>query len=518
MAGKVDVISSGPTPTITIDGNAASISAGGNGLNGEVTIKDASGNPILILKAASSQLSIQRSSGQLLMEIGEDITVYDSSGNAIIGVINETTTLYVNGALLLIDSSSGSEFIKMGLPEKSIELRNPQDQSVLKLTTNGEVYAGGNGTNGRLSLYDDTGHLRMTIRGDALSIQNQLGGKTTVVEGGQLYVGGGTVDGTMSVIDKTGKVRVRIGGAGQEISVVSADASAWVEIHGDHIGLSNKQGQVAELDRSGDMILGGAGEGGSLSIRDNDGKGRLYLTAEPNVALRNALGAKVLELRNNGDIRAGGGGQDGDLILTDRDGTETIRAGGGEHNIVIKKDDGTTAVELGRKGLHINDSGHIRMRDPDGKERIHIDGASGDIVLANADCAEEFDVSAEEPAEAGTVMVLGRHGRLEQSRRPFDKTVAGVISGAGNFKPGIVLDRRHTSERRVPIALVGKVLCRVDARYSAIEVGDLLTTSATPGHAMRVVDPLAAFGAVIGKALEPLNSGQGLIPIMACLQ
>ena len=47
---------------------------------------------------------------------------------------------------------------------------------------------------------------------------------------------------------------------------------------------------------------------------------------------------------------------------------------------------------------------------------------------------------------------------------------------------------------------------------------DLLTTSASPGHAMKASEPLRAFGAVIGKALRPLAEGQGLIPILIALQ
>jgi hypothetical protein len=58
----------------------------------------------------------------------------------------------------------------------------------------------------------------------------------------------------------------------------------------------------------------------------------------------------------------------------------------------------------------------------------------------------------------------------------------------------------------------------VDAQYSSIDVGDLLTTSPTPGHAMKASDPLRAFGAVIGKALRPLGSGRGLIPILIALR
>ena len=65
---------------------------------------------------------------------------------------------------------------------------------------------------------------------------------------------------------------------------------------------------------------------------------------------------------------------------------------------------------------------------------------------------------------------------------------------------------------------MGKVYCKVDAQYAPIEVGDLLTTSPTPGHAMKAADPLKGFGSVIGKALRPLNGGQGMIPILIALQ
>jgi hypothetical protein len=141
-----------------------------------------------------------------------------------------------------------------------------------------------------------------------------------------------------------------------------------------------------------------------------------------------------------------------------------------------------------------------------------------DIVLANADCAEDFDIAGLEKVEPGTVMVLDSEGALRPSEQAYDKRVAGVISGAGNYKPGIVLDKQESSRNRMPIALMGKVYCKVDASYGAIEVGDLLTTSSTPGHAMRTDNPLKAFGAVIGKALRPLDEGQGLIPILIALQ
>jgi hypothetical protein len=146
---------------------------------------------------------------------------------------------------------------------------------------------------------------------------------------------------------------------------------------------------------------------------------------------------------------------------------------------------------------------------------ITLTGATGDISFA--DCAEEFDIIAATEVEPGTVMVLGRDGALQPSQEAYDKKVVGVVSGAGNYRSGLILDRQKFSEGRRPLALVGKVYCKVDASYGAIEVGDLLTTSPTSGHAMRASDALKAFGAIIGKALRPVDTGQALIPILIAL-
>ena len=105
--------------------------------------------------------------------------------------------------------------------------------------------------------------------------------------------------------------------------------------------------------------------------------------------------------------------------------------------------------------------------------------------------------------EPGTVVVLNQHGLVRAGDGAYDKKVAGVVSGAGDYRPAIVLDKQHSRLGQLPVALMGKVCCKVDAQYSPIEVGDLLTTSPTPGHAMKAADPLKAFGSVIGKALRP---------------
>jgi hypothetical protein len=151
----------------------------------------------------------------------------------------------------------------------------------------------------------------------------------------------------------------------------------------------------------------------------------------------------------------------------------------------------------------------------------HFEGnveVTGDIYLTNADCAEDFEISVAEQIDAGTVMALNDVGQLEPGKIPYDKRVAGVVSGAGDLKPALILGRRQGQKDKLPIALVGRVNCRVDANYGPIEVGDLLTTSPTVGYAMKASDPTRSFGAVIGKALRPLKNGTDLIPILVALQ
>ena len=143
---------------------------------------------------------------------------------------------------------------------------------------------------------------------------------------------------------------------------------------------------------------------------------------------------------------------------------------------------------------------------------------SVDIVMTASDFAEDFTVEASDAIEPGTVMVLDENGALRASDKSYDKKVAGVISGAGDYRPGLILDRHQSSSGRLPVALVGKVYCKVDAAFGGVEVGDLLTTSPTRGHAMKASDPVKAFGSVIGKALRPLRAGAGLISVLVALQ
>lgn len=150
----------------------------------------------------------------------------------------------------------------------------------------------------------------------------------------------------------------------------------------------------------------------------------------------------------------------------------------------------------------------------------------GDIQLVGADCAEDFEVLDDTDAPPGSVMVLRPDGKLVPSSRPYDRRAVGIVSGAGCYRPGLTLDKGNLgtdgdtrdAANRVPIGLIGKLYCRVEATSERIAVGDLLTTSEVVGHAMKATDSARAFGAIIGKALAPLPGGRGLIPVLACLQ
>ena len=101
------------------------------------------------------------------------------------------------------------------------------------------------------------------------------------------------------------------------------------------------------------------------------------------------------------------------------------------------------------------------------------------------------------------------------SQEPYDRKVAGVISGAGGVSPGMLMGQSGTvASGSQPVALSGRVYCLADASAHPIEPGDLLTTSSLPGHAMKVTDYAKAQGAIIGKAMTSLQEGKGLVLVL----
>ena len=232
------------------------------------------------------------------------------------------------------------------------------------------------------------------------------------------------------------------------------------------------------------LTIGAAGNEGDLNIVDGEGRNAFQFNSESAV------------------LTVGASGNEGDITVLDGQGRQ-----------VFKFNSDPASLVLGAQG----NEGDLYVRNSAGNDTIHLDGESGDIILSNADFAEDFEVADPSAAEPGTVMVLDDTGKLVPSTSPYDRRVAGIVTGAGSYKPGIIMDRHKDRTHRRPIAMVGKVFCRIDADLGGVAVGDLLTTAPTPGHAMRAADPSRAIGSVIGKALAPLSSGRGLVPVLISL-
>lgn len=137
------------------------------------------------------------------------------------------------------------------------------------------------------------------------------------------------------------------------------------------------------------------------------------------------------------------------------------------------------------------------------------------------DVAETFKVNAEH-VEPGMVVSIDpkNPGELTLCSEANDRKVAGIISGAGDLHTGIHLgDIPNTEAGEQAVALTGRVWCWVDtAMTGPVNPGDSLTTSTTPGHAMKVLDYNLSQGAMIGKAMTSLESGRGLVLVLVSLQ
>ena len=92
--------------------------------------------------------------------------------------------------------------------------------------------------------------------------------------------------------------------------------------------------------------------------------------------------------------------------------------------------------------------------------------------------------------------------------------VAGIILTS----PGVILGNSFDEatdgweDSRPVLAVTGRVPCKVTVENGPIKIGDLLVASSTPGVTMKG-NPEESMGAVVGKAMEPLENGEGTIVV-----
>jgi hypothetical protein len=327
-------------------------------------------------------------------------------------------------------------------------------------------------------------------QGGLVTVQNNRGKETIRLNGagGNSTIGGNGFDGALTLINGNAQETVALHSSGTIRLFHPIGGNPHIELVADEVVPENSGGGLVNVtDGKGNITIRLTGNAGTIEAKESQNSGKAVMSAG------NGHGGALHLFHPNG------GNPHIELLANE---VAPDNTGGGLVNVA--DGGGRTTIQLvGHTGTIVAPNLIV----------------SGDIVLTQADCSEDFDMAEAETSEPGSVMVIDAEGKLKRSDTAYDHRVAGVISGAGDYKPGITLDRQSPEHAgRMPIALSGKIYCKVDSDYAVIDVGDLLVSSPTPAHAMKAVDVQRAFGAVIGKALRPLKKGRGLIPILVSLQ
>jgi hypothetical protein len=271
------------------------------------------------------------------------------------------------------------------------------------------------------------------------------------------------------------------------------------------------------------------GGGANLQLWENAaGAIRMYFAAGGNIGIGTTAPAARLDiLGGNWDTAS----TEGDLRI----GNATYRlkigvatGGAGAGHTTIAAQGGVNALSLGagttldtQRTLTILGTGNVGIGTTAPAAKLDVNGTARVKVLeiTGADIAEKFPTT--ETLEPGTVVEIDpdNPGHLRKARGAYNKRVAGVVAGANGLSKGIILGNLEGSENHTPIAISGRVWVYADATQEAIEPGDLLTTSDTPGYAMKASDPSRAHGAVLGKAMTRLEKGKtGMVLVLVNLQ
>ena len=516
------------TPGITLTGALSQISTfGSDGLEqirlagpswGEITLNDRINNDTTVLLSAANEtggrLNLYDPNGGLRVFLGGSATganfiLYDGAADASLslrgdlgGRIDAEGSLHIvsalagtdlslvykdaNGGLLETHDEAGALSVKIGSQSTAgfVDVYQSNGTTVgVRLDGDSSVNGGG-----IITVYQADGQSGMTVDGDSggagrLALYNTAGSTRVVLDGDDVNSNGG---GVLYLYASDASIGVEItgnsGGAGL-VSVRDAAGSAKVLIDGDSSG-ANGSGRI-DVHRA-DGTLGARADGDNLTLYQSNGSTTgIYMNGDSGAA----LGGYAYFYQGDGDI---GVHIDGDSS--------------GSGYISVRNAAGTVVISLDGD---VGGNGRVTTQE------LQITGGS--------DLSEQFDVQSADAAGPlpGQVVCIDprRPGELTVSGRAYDRTVAGIISGAGGVRTGMMMGQQGTkADGKHPVALSGRVYVWCDASNGAIEPGDLLTTSATPGHAMKVVDHARAQGAILGKAMTSLASGRGLVLVLVTLQ
>jgi len=364
-------------------------------------------------------------------------------------------------------------------------------------------------TGAKLLTYDEAGVVATELgtstgAGGFVNVRNSAGTRTVQLDGT-----GANSDGLLQVFASGGQETARIAGgtSGSTLTLFESDGTSAARVNsagGGSVGLSETDGtETAALT---------AGGGGFLQLRQSDGSSGATLAAN------NGTGGGGLSIQRNDGTFAG------QLTVNGSVGFLGLANSAGVNKFV-----GVGANAAGGAALYLADAAGataITLDAQSGAEaRVSVAGTVSARVIeitGGSDLSEKFDISTgTTKLEPGTLVCIDPEnpGRLIPSTSAYDRTVAGVISGAGGVSPGMLMGQPGTlADGKHPVALTGRVYAWVDAGHGAIQPGDLITTSPTHGHGMKAADAARCHGAIIGKAMTGLKAGKGLVLVLVALQ
>lgn len=303
-------------------------------------------------------------------------------------------------------------------------------------------------------------------------------------------------------VDNAGNIGVGTTSPTRQLHIHAGDFSNYIRLSNTNTGQTEQDGFYLGINTGGTVFLINKEET-SMAFQ-TAAQTRLVITKEGNVGIGTGIATARVNSMSSGNVPnflASGGVAD-----------FAVPAG---QNMQIGHWDGDTGTFEER--IRISSGGNVGIGTDSPTENLTVRGnilllseSTGSHVLElgeGLDYSEGFNVSDEARIEPGTILIIDPNnpGELTISNKPYDPKVAGIVAGANGLGSGV---RLGAGQFDYDVALAGRVYCKVDATKSGVEPGDLLTTSASPGYAMKYHNYSGARGTILGKAMERLEKGQ----------